>query len=322
MVDEFLHEWEDVSIVGGGSQNDFAVTESIFHSFCHVAASKVIDSNFAASCFQFFCQQLYRFFGVAVYRSVSNDNAFFFRLIGRPGVVEIEIVAQIFGENRAVEWADSLDIQSSCFFQQSLYLCAVFANDTDVVASCFASPVFFHIQCAEFAETVCGEENFVHIIVSNDNFRPVNHRSGHEGQGVLTERKGAAFAYNDLSVCKVGAEEVLHHLECFGGRNDFCFRIGIGKGDDVGRMVRFHVLNHQIVRFTAFQSVFDVVQPLLTEVSIHAVHDGDFLINDGIGVVSHAVWYDVLTFKQVDLVVVDTNVFNIFCNVHVVPSVS
>ena len=81
-------------------------------------------------------------------------------------------------------------------------------------------------------------------------------------------------------------------------------------------MIRLHVLYNQIVRFAVSECVLDVVQPLMGKIFIYGVHNSNFLIYDGIRVVGHAVWNNVLSLEQVYLMVVDSDVFDITGNGH------
>ena len=81
--------------------------------------------------------------------------------IGRPGIVKVQVITKIFGQNRSMEWTDDLDIQVGSFLQKSLNLYTVFSNDTDVITTSLTSPVFLYIQCSKFTECVCGEQDFI-----------------------------------------------------------------------------------------------------------------------------------------------------------------
>ena len=85
---------------------------------------------------------------------------------------------------------------------------------------------------------------------------------------------------------------------------------------DVGAVVGLHVVDNQIVGPPAFQNGFDIVHPLVGEILIDRIHDGNFLIEDRIGVVGHTVGDNVLAFKQVDIMVIHADVTDIFCNGH------
>ena len=72
----------------------------------------------------------------------------------------------------------------------------------------------------------------------------------------------------------------------------------------------------QVVRLAALQDGLDVIQPLVGEVLVHGVHDGDLLVDDGIGIVGHAVGYDVLTLEEVHLVVVNADLLDVVGDMH------
>ena len=82
---------------------------------------------------------------------------------------------------------DHGDIKRCSLLQDGLYLCSVFADDADIVASCFIGPVFFNIQSAELAETIGRKKSSFIAVVSHYDFRPVHHRRCNEVQGVLAK---------------------------------------------------------------------------------------------------------------------------------------
>mgnify|MGYP002512448648 CR=1 FL=1 len=64
LVNEGLHVGEDITVVGGGCQNQLAVTEGIFNSLCHIIPCQVCNGDLgAALLFQLLSQQLYGLFG-------------------------------------------------------------------------------------------------------------------------------------------------------------------------------------------------------------------------------------------------------------------
>ena len=73
-------------------------------------------------------------------------------------------------------------------------------------------------------------------------------------------------------------------------------------------MVGLHVLDHQVIRLTARQGFVDVFEPLGSLLLVDGVHDGHLLVQNHIGVVAHAVGHDVLSLKEVYLVVVGADV--------------
>ena len=253
---------------------------------------------------------------MAVNGGVGNQDTLILCAVGRPDVVQIDVVAQILCQHRAVEGADDGNVQTCGLLQQCLGLCAVLTHDADVVAACFAGPVFLHIQRAELAEAVSGEQHLIAGIVGNNNLGPVDHRCGNEGQGVLAEAQGIALTDDDAAVSVVRAEKLLHHGKSLGRGNHHCFGISSQELMDVCGVVGLHVVDHQIIGLAVFKDGFNITQPFIGKVLVYGVHDGNLFIQNRIGIIGHAVGDNILAFKQVNVMVVDTNVADIVCNGH------
>ena len=147
MLDKGFHKREDVGVIGGCSKNNSAVAESVLNSLSHITAGKVVNNNLGAALgFEPFGKQLNCFFGVAVNGGIGNHYAVAFNAVGRPCVIKVEIVAEIFGKNGAVQGANLFDIKVCRFFEQSLNLSAVFADYADIISACFASPVLVCVK--------------------------------------------------------------------------------------------------------------------------------------------------------------------------------
>ena len=207
-----------------------------------------------------------------------------------------------------MERADLLDVQGGCRLEQLLDLGTVLAYNAEVVAPCLAGPLLFNIQGTELAEAVGREKHLVGCIVGYHNLRPVNHRCKHESKLVLTKIQCAAVLNHHLLILEAGAEELCHHGKCLGVANHLCIRIGVHKILYVGGVVRLHVLHYQVVGALASKGLGQVVQPVVGKVDIHGVHHRDFIVKDDIGIVCHSVRYIILTFEEVNLMVIDTHI--------------
>ena len=174
---------------------------------------------------------------------------------------------------------DYIYINGCRFFEQCLYLCAVFSDDAEVIATGFASPILVRIKCPEFAESVGREEYLVGAVICYYDFGPVNHGCGQKGQCVTAERKSIALADDHTVVGKVSAEEVFHHVKCLGRRNYASGRIDLYEICDVCRVVGLHMLNDKIVRSTSSEFILEVVQPFVSESGIYGVHNGDLFVH-------------------------------------------
>ena len=215
-----------------------------------------------------------------------------------------------------MEGTDDGDVQAGCLLQQLLHLGAVFADDAEVVAPRLTGPVLINVQSAELAEAVGGEKNLVRRVIGDHDFGPVDHGGHVEAQGVAAQGKSVALCHGDAALGTVGAEELLHHDEGLAGGDDGGLRIEPEEIGNVGRMVRLHVLHDQIVRPSAAENGFQIVQPFVGETGVHRVHDGDLLVQNDVGIVGHAVGHRVLALEQVHLMVVYADIKNVVGNAH------
>ena len=144
----------------------------------------------------------------------------------------------------------------------------------------------------------------------------MDHGGGDEGQGVLTQGQGVALADYDAATGIIGAEELVHHAEGLGRGHDGGLGVGVHEHINVGGVVGLHVLDHQEIGAAAVKLCSELAQPLLAEVLIHGVHDGNLLVQDDVGIVGHAVGDHILALEQVHLMVVDADVADVIGNKH------
>ena len=253
---------------------------------------------------------------MAVYGSVGNHDSVILRCVGRPGIIETDVVAKVFIEYRAVERADSLDIQSCSYFKKVLNLHAVFSYDADVISSCLIIPWLLNVKSTEFSESVCGKKYLFCAVICDHNLRPVYHRCKHEGQVMLAEGKASTVIYYNFPAFQIQVKEILHHAECFFVGNNCGVRVSFHEVCDVGCVVRFHVLYNKIIRFAITKNLLDVIKPFVGKIGIYCIHDSSFFVQDHIGVVGHTVWNFVLAFEKVNLVIVYAYIFDSICDFH------
>ena len=317
MIDELAHEREDLRVIGGGGENDLAVTEGVLHALRHILAGEVVDDDLGAACLaQLFGEDLDRFLGVAVNGGIGDHDALGLYAVGRPCVVQIEVIAEVLGKHGTVQRADDLNIEPCRLFQDSLNLLAVFADDADIVAAGFTRPILFDVQRAELAEAVGGEQHLIGAVVGHQDLGPVDHGSAHEVQHMLAELEGIALFDDDASVGVIGAEEIHHHVKRLDGGYDGRLGIGFQENVDIRAVVGLHVLYDKVIGLSAAQSRLDILQPLIAEALIDGVHDRDFIVYDSVGIIRHTVGHDILALEQVDIVVVNADVLDIIGNKH------
>ena len=223
-------------------------------------------------------------------------------------------MAQVFSQYRSVQRADGLNIQRRCLLQNRLDLAAVFADDADVIAPGLVCPILCRVLSAKLSEGIRGEQHLVRTVVSHDDLRPVDHGSGNEAESVLAEGQGIAFAHGHLAGCEIHIEKVLNHPKRLGGSHDFCRGIGLQKADEAAGVIRLHVLSDDVIGCSLTQNAFDVVQPDFREMGVHRIDDGNLFIDNHIGIVGHTVGNTILALKQVNCMVVNTDITNILRN--------
>ena len=133
----------------------------------------------------------------------------------------------------------------------------------------------------------------------------MNHRRHNEGKAVFAERKCISFAYNDSVFGKVRAEEVFHHSEGFCGCDHGSAGINLKEAVYISRMVRLHMLDYKIIRFSSVESSVEIIQPFVREVCVDGIHYGDFFVEDNVRIIRYSVGYRILTFKYVYFAVVN-----------------
>ena len=75
-------------------------------------------------------------------------------------------------------------------------------------------------------------------------------------------------------------------------------------------------MNNEIVRRTLAQRAAKAGKPFFAKMRIDRIHHRHFLIHDQVGVVGHTIGDGVLTFKKIQLMVVDADIVNIVGKVH------
>ena len=133
---------------------------------------------------------------------------------------------------------------------------------------------------------------------------------------MISERKSTTVFYFDPASGEVEIKKVLDHVKGFYIGNNCGVRINLEKVCNIGSVIWLHMLYNEIIRFAVIQNLLDIIQPFMRKVGVYSIHDSDLFIQDHIGVVGHTVWNFVLTFKKVNLMVINTDVFDSICNLH------
>jgi len=258
--------------------------------------------------------------GVAVDGGAGDEDLFrLLGLVAGPHIVVGQILAQVSGQDRAVEGADGLDVQRGRLFQQGLNLRAVLAHDVQEVAAGLAGPigvciVFCH--GAEAAEAVGGEEDLLGGLVADHDLRPVDHGGKNEGQGVGTQAQALAVLDHNAAVLGdgIGPEELLHIQERLGVAHHLHLGVEGGEAGHIRAVVRLHVADHQVIRLASGQCLGQVGKPGLRGTVVHRIQNGGLFVQNDIGIVAHAGGHRVLALEQVNGGIVHTHAQNGFAD--------
>ena len=80
-------------------------------------------------------------------------------------------------------------------------------------------------------------------------------------------------------------------------------------------MVRFQVVNHQVIRLASSESSLQIGKPLAHLVRIDRIRHGNLFVHNHIRIVRHALGHHILTFEQIQVAIIDTDVLDIFAKV-------
>lgn len=70
-------------------------------------------------------------------------------------------------------------------------------------------------------------------------------------------------------------------------------------------------------RAAAVQHSVQIIKPFVGKARVHSIKHSDFFVENYIRIIRHSVWNFVLSFKQIDLVVVDADITDVIGNCHI-----
>ena len=80
------------------------------------------------------------------------------------------------------------------------------------------------------------------------------------------------------------------------------------------------MVNNQIIGFAAIKRGRKIAQPLIDECTIDRIGNGNFVAQDNVAVICHAILADiVLSLEQIDIVIVDADIADVLRNFHNAP---
>ena len=139
----------------------------------------------------------------------------------------------------------------------------------------------------------------------------MNHGCCHKNEIVAASGKRIALFDHNAARSEIVSKKVLHHRERLSARDDLSLRIARCELGYICRVIRLHVMNHEIVHICAIVCLFNVLEPLVAEITVYGVENSALFILDEIGVVSHSAGNSVLPLEKIDLMVVYADILDI-----------
>ena len=134
----------------------------------------------------------------------------------------------------------------------------------------------------------------------------------HHGSHDEAERMGAEFQrvpfLDSEGVKRLSLKELSQEDQGLGRRHDPNVGILPCQCQDASGMVRFHVMDNQIIRFPAAEGLFQPFEPLFPLPGIDRIHHGHFFVQDEVGIIGHSLGNNVLAFEQIEVQVVHSDV--------------
>ena len=133
--------------------------------------------------------------------------------------------------------------------QKCLHLHTILPDDTDVITPRLFDPRFIRAGSAEFPKGICRKQDFFRFLIGHHDFRPMHHRSENKMKHMRTDGEGIAVCDHVFSALKCQRrEEIRHHGERLGIRDNHRLRILGQESCQTAGMIRLHVLYDEIVR--------------------------------------------------------------------------
>ncbi len=310
-----MHEGIDAHIVGVAGQHQLAVAESVRHCRRHVVPGQVVDGH----CHAPVRQIQGRFLRMSVDGCIRHYHAVLLRLIGRPFVIQPQIILQVLLQHRPVERTDLPNLQPRRLLQHVLHLGAILPHDADIIPPGLIRPVLLHVQSPELPEAVRREQHLVRRVIGHHHLGPVHHGRAHEAQLMPPQIQLRPVCHGHPLHLSPQREELVHHLKGRGGSHHLGLRILFQEKGDTGRVIRLHMLHHQVIRPAPSQGCLHVPQPQGAKPRVHGIHHRDPLVQYHIGIVGHPARHLILPLEQIHLVIVHAYIQNIVRHLHLAP---
>ena len=127
---------------------------------------------------------------------------------------------------------------------------------------------------------------------------------------MLSKGERIAFLYRHRTVCQVKVKKLRQHGKYLCIADELHLRVFLCDLLNISRMVRLHMIDHQIIRFFSVQRFFHIGQPFLCHPRIRRIHDCDLLIHDHIRIIRYSIRHMVLALEQINILIITSHIKN------------
>ena len=281
-----------IVVQGGGADRDVSARHGIRDDIGIVAEMQIVKFGLQSRADECALDRVCHRFGRVPHGIIDDDRAVVV-FVGRPGSVHREDVVDVFRPDNAVAGADGLYGQRLARRKRLCRLHPVRLHDVRVVLARLDirfRKIAFGIQPGVgrvmLAERVVGKQNIVRRHERDHVVRPMHHGRRHEGERPLAEAERLSVFDADIGkVAVIGCQVLDARAER--GVHLCVFRILQDIGDRAA-VVGFRMVGNDDLDSGGVDDGRDSFEHLFFERFLYRVDQGDFFVDDEIGVVSRA----------------------------------
>ena len=209
-------------------------------------------------------------------------------------LIGIHNVPDMASPHHAVAWCDQADIQPLNHRNGFLHLHAVGHEYVGVIflrLRHYLGHIHFIIITPAagimLAEGIVGEQDLFLRAVGNHIIGPVKHGRRHKLQRMPAKAQGISRLYRHIFIA-VAVMQLQSVVSAGSACDNHCMGRLCHYRRDCSGMVHLHMVGYQIVNLFRIYDFPDTLKKLLGKGLFHRVYQGDFLINDEIGVIGGA----------------------------------
>ena len=205
--------------------------------------------------------------------------------------------------------ADCIHLQFFHFIERLLHLYAIFTADIEIITASLTSPIIgVGIIHAELTKTISREQRFHFLHVSHHHFRPMHKRRSDKAERQPTEVKLVTIMNSARALHRDAFVELLHEEKGFFRCQNLRLRIRLTESANRTTMIGLHMLHNQIIGLATFQRSCQFLQPFVGLTRVNRIHYRNLLSSQQITVIAHSFRQFILTFKEVQLGIITTDI--------------